>query len=1522
MKPTDDREDVLFREARQRPRGPEREAHLDQACAGNEALRKRLAALLQADDSPDPFLEPQVADLLGKLTTGPAPDFKVEEAGARIGRYKLLEKIGEGGCGVVYMAEQEEPIRRRVAFKVIKLGMDTKQVIARFEAERQALALMDNPNIAKVHDAGATDTGRPYFVMELVRGIKITEYCDQNNLSTEQRLALFIQACHAVQHAHQKGIIHRDIKPSNILVTVQDGKPVAKVIDFGIAKATAGQVLTDKTVHTAFEQFIGTPTYMSPEQAEMTPLDIDTRSDIYSLGVLLYELLTGKTPFDPRRLVEAGLEEIRRIIREEDPARPSTRLGTLAPEEQTALARRRQAEPAELIRLVRGDLDWIVMKSLDKDRSRRYATANGLTQDLQRYLANEPVLARPPSQSYRLGKLVRRNKLDFGAAAAVGVALAAGLAISALEAIRARRAESEQIQLRGQAEQARAKEAEQRHQAQAALYQGRLTETRALRQAHPPGWNALAMQNLRSNAMANLPQRDLVELRSEAVACLEGFDLREVTRLPAGGADIWSLDFSPDGALLACSELSGACRLWKLAGQQLLWEVSDAASTYPLIPEPKWAPTPAIRFHPLGNALAYGTWSNSVEVVSPGQRAHSLFRVTSGARPKCIAFDSKGAALAVAWGGGSVVIYDATTGSIRREIRLDRSPGALSYEPVALSPDGTLLAAVGDDQAIELHDLAQERPKVVLGRHEAAVRFLAFSPRGDLLVSASEDHTAKVFDVARAKERFTLIGHKARVNAAVFRPDGRVVATTSDDQTARLWDVRTGEALMLVRPGIGPLMAAAFSPDGQNLAVSREPAVLYRLTNEGAKRVLFGHAYFVNSLAFHPAEPLLASASADNSIILWDVVSGQVLEHLPGHPGGQAHGLAFSPDGRVLAVGHTGYFNYQPTDHRVRLWDRSAPSVPRTFAGHEYNTPVVSLDATGKLLGSGDAGGTVIIRDSGGESLARWRRDNDPVVGLQFVSPGPVVLAVHESGHVELCDYLSGTVQGETQLGAKAGALAISPAQDQCAVATEAGAIQILTLPDFRTIATIVQALAPGDSALAYSADGRVLAAGDSACRVSLWDVVSVKKVLELPRQEGLIRALAFEPNGSRLAIGSDEEQITVWDLEVVRKRLRELGLDWEPPAGPKGVQRANAAWPMRLADAWLNRTNRPPTNGLALARLAHLLAQEPKENSPALAKADGLSLKAIAAAPNDAEAWLIRAGVLEHKEDVAGALAVFDQAVEVNPQQAALWTAKGKLLAEHNQLQEAVQALSGAIALAAGAPATNGEILKATLGSRAALLVRLGRLEEAALDNCRARGIPPREPRAGANLVDLGPFYNAAFTEELYGTAGNVWPLPTGLLELDGVQFDVRGLVQLSGSVLERLRVEPRYPVSVPGIPLQGRFVRLHCLGATGWSQPDGQTIGRCVIHYADGQEADLPIVYGRDVRDWWDVGAQGPGDSLPAKVVWTGQNPAMPRHQGTLRLFKFTWSNPRPGADAQSLDFVSAMTQCAPFLIAITVE
>jgi serine/threonine protein kinase len=459
------REEDLFDGARRIADPAARAAFLNGACDGDPALRRRIEALLKAESAAEEFFAEgrSVVSAPGGAFTLVAgaggSDSPGEEAiGTRIGRYKLLEKIGEGGCGVVYLAEQEEPVRRRVALKIIKLGMETKSVIARFEAERQALAMMDHPNIARVFDAGATDRGPPYFVMELVRGVKITNYCDDNRLDTRQRLDLFVQICHAIQHAHQKGIIHGDIKPSNIMVALQDGVPVPKVIDFGISKATEAR-LTDKLLFTAYAQLIGTPAYMSPEQAELGGVDIDTRSDIYSLGVLLYELLTGRTPFDAKELLVGGLDGMRRTLREREPISPSNRLKALKRTELAQTAEARKAEPSRLVSLLQGDLDWIVMKALEKDRARRYETANGLAMDVQRHLGNEPVVARPPSWVYRFQKLVRRNRVVFIAGGAVALALMSGLSASTWlflkerEARRwAERAEQQQARLRHEAE--------------------------------------------------------------------------------------------------------------------------------------------------------------------------------------------------------------------------------------------------------------------------------------------------------------------------------------------------------------------------------------------------------------------------------------------------------------------------------------------------------------------------------------------------------------------------------------------------------------------------------------------------------------------------------------------------------------------------------------------------------------------------------------------------------------------------------------------------------------------------------------------------------------------------------------------------------------------------------------------------------------------------------------------------------------------------------------------------------------
>ena len=678
----------IFDEAWELPPG-ERQTYLDKACGSDAALRAKIEELLRSDAAAGDFL----ADPTRRGTIAVTP--VAERDPDRIGRYKILERIGEGGCGVVYVAEQTEPVRRRVALKVIKLGMDTKQVVARFEAERQALAMMDHPNIAKVLDAGATETGRPYFVMELVRGIKITDYCDQANLSTKERLDLFIKVCQAIQHAHQKGIIHRDIKPSNILVTLHDGVPVPKVIDFGIAKATEGR-LTDATVYTQLHQFIGTPAYMSPEQAEMSGLDIDTRSDIYSLGVLLYELLAGTTPFDAQELMSLGIDAMRKTIREKEPVRPSTRLATLQGDELTTAAKRRAVEAPKLIHQLKGDLDWIVMKCLEKDRTRRYETANGLMSDLKRHLENEPVVARPPSTAYRFQKMVRRNKLAFVASIAVAATLVLGIIVSSVQAIKARRAQQEAVRQRMAAQDAQAEAVAQQQKAE----EERKKAREQLRRAE---WLLYASKlTLAQTDLESGNGRLMLHYLGECQEDLRGWEYRYLwNRINAkltlaGHEDVVSgVAFSPDGQRIATASHDGTAQVWDaVTGRDVL--AIEGRKDFELL---------SITFSPDGQRL-----------------------LTCGGKP------------AEGKGTGGAQVWDSATG----QKLLDLEGHNYCVWSAAFSPDGKRIVTGAGDWAYgpgeaKVWDAATGQELLTLQGHSNGVRSVAFSPDSKRILTGSVD---------------------------------------------------------------------------------------------------------------------------------------------------------------------------------------------------------------------------------------------------------------------------------------------------------------------------------------------------------------------------------------------------------------------------------------------------------------------------------------------------------------------------------------------------------------------------------------------------------------------------------------------------------------------------------------------------------------------------------------------------------------------------------------------------------------
>ncbi|MEA3212720.1 MAG: eukaryotic-like serine/threonine-protein kinase [Chthoniobacter sp.] len=663
---------------------------------------------------------------------GPGPDieaelarFKPEEAGERIGSYKLMEKIGVGGFGTVWVAEQERPVRRRVALKIIKLGMDTKEVIARFEQERQALAMMDHPHIAKVFDAGATQWGRPFFVMELVRGIKITDYCDQANLPTADRLALFIQVCNAVQHAHQKGIIHRDLKPSNILVTLHDGVPVPKVIDFGVAKATQQQRLTELTIYTQFQQMVGTPLYMSPEQAEVSGLDVDTRSDIYSLGVLLYELLVGRTPFDPETLMRAGLDEIRRVIREEEPPKPSTALQTMAADARASVAQHRQSDGAKMARLLSGELDWIVMKALEKDRSRRYETANGFAQDIRRYLANEPVTAGAPSMAYLFRKFARRHQMALGLAALIAVVLVAATGISLWQAKLAITAKKETADALGRVEEKKA-EVDRKSAEQSAMIAEAARSDRAVAEER-------LLAGKESEAFAHLARAceydPLSTLAAEkAAAALNTWQHPLPAAILAGHAGwLRSAQFSPDGAGIVT--------------------VSDDKATL-------WDAT-------TGKGLA--TLSGHEDRVRSAQFSPDGLRIVT-------ASDDKTARL-----------WDGATGKSLATLSGHQD----AVTSAQFSPDGARVVTETFGKPARMWDAATGKSLATLAGH--GVQFSSDGLR--IVTVTENYWTARIWDAATGKSIATLVGHKDWLSSAQFSPDGTRIVTASRDKTARIWTI-------------------------------------------------------------------------------------------------------------------------------------------------------------------------------------------------------------------------------------------------------------------------------------------------------------------------------------------------------------------------------------------------------------------------------------------------------------------------------------------------------------------------------------------------------------------------------------------------------------------------------------------------------------------------------------------------------------------------------------------------------------
>lgn len=1068
----------------------------------------------------------------------------LEQPGDMIGCYKLVEPLGEGGFGTVWRAEQSEPIRREVALKVIKAGMDSREIIARFEAERQALALMDHPNIAGVLDAGTTESGRPYFAMELVKGVPITDYCDAHQLSIRQRLGLFIPVCRAVQHAHQKAILHRDLKPSNILVMEVDGKPVPKVIDFGIAKALGTSpeaALQVSLLQTQAGVVIGTPQYMSPEQAGATQ-DLDTRSDIYTLGVILFELLTGDTPLARESLRKAALDEVLRLVREAEPKRPSSRL-TRVTDAVTQTCTARQTEPSKLTRSLRGDLDWITLKALEKERERRYGSAAAFAEDLERHLKNEPVEAGPPSALYRFRKLVQRNRVAVGSAAAMLVLLLAGIAVSTWLAVRANRAEKiangERDAKAGALKQAEAERNKQdallwtasrgdheagirafneHHQAEALAYFDRALEYRPKNTAalvtsanHAFGMSAQRWHARSLPLIANVvldftfshDGRLLVAAAGNSIRLIETASGKEVSRHAFGGLNntVNSVAISRDGRIMAAGDLDKTVHVIEVSTGKEISRLATEKAVH------------AVSFSPDGVHFVLGSADGSARVIE-SRTGQEVCKAEFKGEVRTVDFSPDGRHFAAGSHDGTMRIVDVSTG----DDVLNISPEKNWIKVVIFSPDGRYLAVGSMSGTALVIDVATGR-EIIRAPLMGSVDVVRFSPDGLYFAAGSVGLSgeAKVFDLLSGRE----IGEpvtSGTVRSLDFSPDGRALAIGGDDKAVIIFEPATCKETARLEFG-SYVHLIRFSPDGACLAVGSNQNTVHVFDALTSKGVTWTSKVAGTpgtlSVTLSPDHRYLAVGNHDKFVRVVDPVTEKSVSVVD--CGGAVMALNFSPDGRHLAVG-TGEYHQSVRDARGKaLVIETASGSVLTKAESAREVYAVTFSPDGRYLAFGGQDMTArVLETVGGKEISKTSAG---VFNAVSISPDGLLLALggaEYSAHV--IQIASGKAVSHMVGDGSIRTLRFSPDGHYLAVGRPNGIASVHEVTTGKEISNTRLSL--GVTQLCFSPDGQHLAVGSMDKTASVVEAMSGKELCKV-RLDAPVSHLSFTPEGKSLYVMS-----------------------------------------------------------------------------------------------------------------------------------------------------------------------------------------------------------------------------------------------------------------------------------------------------------------------------------------------------------------------------------------------------------------